>query len=194
MVKVMTNVSAVVPSVLDDVLDREGMDEIDVIYEDMKVSDEDDDEENENNAHSTESLGEPTATESHSPTENFESSTHSLDYIIARQAPMAPPSPRPSPYPLIPVFSPNHALQDEESENQDVLNHIISAARRDPFPSRGIFNMDHLNQALREVMGDEQYEGFDGPGVVGAFRSSSQLERDKKIRAAGELYVNTKFP
>lgn len=140
-------------------------------------------------AHSTESLEEPTGAEDDSATENSESSTQSPDNMIPGQDPTSPQPPRPRLHPFIPVTSPDSHLPDEDAEYQRLLIHVTSVARQNSFPSSGAFNMDDLNQAIRDVIGDEQYEGFDGPGVMGAFRSGSQLERDKKIGAAGELYV-----
>lgn len=49
--------------------------------------------------------------------------------------------------------------------------------------------MSELNEALPVEEGRHIYDGFDGFGVRGAFRSDSQIERDRKIGAAGELYV-----
>lgn len=49
--------------------------------------------------------------------------------------------------------------------------------------------MSQLNEALSEEGTLHQFDGFDGIDVRNAFRSDSQLERDKKIGAAGELYV-----
>lgn len=49
--------------------------------------------------------------------------------------------------------------------------------------------MSELNEAL---LGEEvlhRFDSFDGIDIRNAFRSDSQLERDKKIGAAGEVYV-----
>lgn len=46
-----------------------------------------------------------------------------------------------------------------------------------------------LHQALPGDGMPGQYEGFDVPGVRNAFHSDSQLERDRQVEAAGELYV-----
>lgn len=37
------------------------------------------------------------------------------------------------------------------------------------------------------------FESFDGLDIVTRFRSANQLERDKKVGAAGELFVSIHF-
>jgi hypothetical protein len=49
--------------------------------------------------------------------------------------------------------------------------------------------MSELNEALSGAEIFHQYDGFDGIDIRNVFRSDSQVERDKKIGAAGELYV-----
>ena len=70
-----------------------------------------------------------------------------------------------------------------------LLNGVLLAARRATFPASGPFNMGELNEALSGQQTFQRYVGFDGIDITDAFRSDSQLERDKKIGAAGELYV-----
>ncbi|KAI5460375.1 hypothetical protein BGZ63DRAFT_387163 [Mariannaea sp. PMI_226] len=72
-----------------------------------------------------------------------------------------------------------------------ILNRVVETARRAAFPTRGAFDMSDLRDALPgDTRNEDMYESFDGPGVVSRFRSTTQLERDKKIGAAGELYVS----
>jgi hypothetical protein len=69
-----------------------------------------------------------------------------------------------------------------------LLNKVVNSARNAPFPSKGSFDFSELLEALpndRHVA-----NSYDGTEVFGRFQSSSQLERDKKIGAAGELYVS----
>jgi hypothetical protein len=74
-------------------------------------------------------------------------------------------------------------------EYRRLLDNVIVAARRAMFPSRGAYNMSELIEALLGEGARRQFDGFDGLRVRGAFRSDSQIERDRKIGAAGELYV-----
>ncbi|KAF5001525.1 hypothetical protein FGRMN_996 [Fusarium graminum] len=76
----------------------------------------------------------------------------------------------------------------EDARYRVILDKVIEKARNAAFPSRGSFNMSDLRNAL-PGSGANAYESFDGLGVMGLFRSTSQLERDKKVGAAGELYV-----
>ncbi|PKK48916.1 hypothetical protein CI102_6559 [Trichoderma harzianum] len=65
-----------------------------------------------------------------------------------------------------------------------LLSHVVSAARRASFPTKGIFDLDTLRESLpslSSVSGIQYYEKFAG--------TFPQLERDKMIGAAGELYV-----
>lgn len=48
-----------------------------------------------------------------------------------------------------------------------------------------------LRDALPDSGGPSLYLSYDGLDVLSRFRSANQLERDKKIGAAGELYVST---
>ncbi|KAL7941030.1 hypothetical protein V8C42DRAFT_335914 [Trichoderma barbatum] len=70
-----------------------------------------------------------------------------------------------------------------------LLSHVVSAARRASIPAKGIFDLDALRTSLplistpsSNVYGINNYE-FNSAG------NFSQLERDKMIGAAGELYV-----
>ena len=67
-----------------------------------------------------------------------------------------------------------------------LLQNTVSAARRATFPSRGAFDMSALNAALPETADDN-----DAAAESYRFRSTSQIERDKRIGAAGELFVST---
>ncbi|KAF5266386.1 hypothetical protein FOXYS1_2775 [Fusarium oxysporum] len=69
-----------------------------------------------------------------------------------------------------------------------ILERVVEAARKANFPPGGAFAM----QGLRDTLPGGNigmYESFDGLDVMNKFRSSSQQERDKRIGAAGELYV-----
>jgi hypothetical protein len=77
----------------------------------------------------------------------------------------------------------------EDARYLSILENVIQAARRANFPSGGAFDLQDLRDALPGGYSDA-YEGFDGLDVLNRFRSTSQQERDKKIGAAGELYVS----
>jgi hypothetical protein len=77
----------------------------------------------------------------------------------------------------------------EDARYLSILEKVIQAARRANFPSGGAFDLHDLRDALPAGYLDA-YEGFDGLDVLHRFRSTSQQERDKKIGAAGELYVS----
>ncbi|KAK1753770.1 hypothetical protein QBC47DRAFT_303960 [Echria macrotheca] len=75
-------------------------------------------------------------------------------------------------------------------DNQDVyyrlLQNVVRAARSATFPSQGIFNMAAMRSALPGT--DEQSDSATGERY--RIRSTSQIERDKQIGAAGELFVS----
>jgi len=84
-----------------------------------------------------------------------------------------------------PLPSPDHVEQTTNLQYRDLLNKIIAAARRATFPSRGAFDMSALNASLPDdiLRYDNIVESF-------RLRSTSQLERDKRVGAAGELFVS----
>lgn len=87
------------------------------------------------------------------------------------------------------------ATQPESRSSEDaqylaILNRVVATARSAAFPSRGAFDMSDLRDALSGAGNADAYESFDGLDVMNRFRSTNQLERDKKVGAAGELYVS----
>ncbi|CZR37438.1 uncharacterized protein FPRO_02302 [Fusarium proliferatum ET1] len=86
------------------------------------------------------------------------------------------------------ITSPSEQQTSEDTRYRSILDRVIEKARNAAFPSRGSFDMTHMRNALPG--GDtNSYQSFDGLDIMGTFRSTSQLERDKKVGAAGELYV-----
>ncbi|KAF5006291.1 hypothetical protein FDECE_7322 [Fusarium decemcellulare] len=78
-------------------------------------------------------------------------------------------------------------VDSETTQYRALLERVVTAARaRSGLPSQGPFNMASMSEALSDLAG---YNGYDGLDESSQFRSSSQFERDKKIGAAGELYV-----
>ncbi|KAF9767546.1 hypothetical protein IL306_015275 [Fusarium sp. DS 682] len=87
----------------------------------------------------------------------------------------------------IPSTPASQALEDQRYRT--ILDRVIAAARRANFPSAGAFDLSDLRDALPNSGGPNSYLSFDGLDVLSRFQSTSQQERDKKIGAAGELYV-----
>lgn len=54
----------------------------------------------------------------------------------------------------------------------------------------GAFNLDSLRDALFSGLDDDTVYSFDGFDLVSGLRSATQFERDKRVGAAGELYVS----
>jgi Ino eighty subunit 1 len=65
-----------------------------------------------------------------------------------------------------------------------ILRSAVIFARRAVFPSRGTFDMAALSGSLPTEA------DTDNPGAYFGLRSSEKIERDKKIGAAGELFVS----
>ncbi|KAF5659023.1 hypothetical protein FHETE_9651 [Fusarium heterosporum] len=86
------------------------------------------------------------------------------------------------------VALPSEQQSFEDARYRVILDRVIEKARNAAFPSRGSFDMSHLRNALPGTDANA-YASFDGLDFVGHFRSTNQLERDKKVGAAGELYV-----
>jgi hypothetical protein len=85
--------------------------------------------------------------------------------------------------PRLPVMSAYRV--PEEDQYLSLLRRVVGAARRATFPSRGTFDMSALNAALPGSPGDN-----DAAAELYRLRSTSQIERDKRIGAAGELFVS----
>lgn len=100
-------------------------------------------------------------------------------------------SPRPQtrpiarPFQSAPDLGADTISVDVETGYRELLHKVLNAARTASFPSRGPFDMSDLLAALP---GDGNGDG--SPiDESGSLRSRSQIERDKKIGAAGELFV-----
>ncbi|KAF5665414.1 hypothetical protein FCIRC_10567 [Fusarium circinatum] len=121
---------------------------------------------------------------------------HSGRVHRSSQSDLSPSSPQPLHHttdhapsnPLSVMTSPSEQQSSEDARYRSILDRVIEKARSAAFPSRGSFDMTHMRNALPG--GDtDAYQSFDGLDVMGQFRSTNQLERDKKVGAAGELYV-----
>ncbi|EWZ01114.1 hypothetical protein FOYG_00794 [Fusarium oxysporum NRRL 32931] len=87
----------------------------------------------------------------------------------------------------IPSHSTSQATEDQRYRT--ILERVIAAARFANFPSGGAFDLNDLRDALPDSGETNSYLSYDGLDVLSRFQSTSQQERDKKIGAAGELYV-----
>ncbi|KAG6368208.1 hypothetical protein INS49_002409 [Diaporthe citri] len=75
----------------------------------------------------------------------------------------------------------------ERLQYADLLSRVVSAARRSRFPAKSSFDMSRMSSALPVFYGAaDSYDAFHESHL---FHTTSKLERDKKIAAAGELYV-----
>ncbi|KAF5710614.1 hypothetical protein FGLOB1_5378 [Fusarium globosum] len=122
--------------------------------------------------------------------------SHSGGVHRSSQSDLFPVSPQPlhhsseqaASYPLSAITSPPEQQSSEDARYRSILDRVVEKARNAAFPSRGAFDMTHMRNALPG--GDmNSYQSFDGLDIMGTFRSTNQLERDKKVGAAGELYV-----
>ncbi|KAL2690097.1 hypothetical protein Neosp_004165 [[Neocosmospora] mangrovei] len=78
-------------------------------------------------------------------------------------------------------------IDQETTRYQALLERVVTSARRSPrLPSQGAYDMTGMSHALSDLMDDSSDSEVD---QFPRFRSSSQQERDRKIGAAGELYV-----
>ncbi|KAK3370805.1 hypothetical protein B0T24DRAFT_554720 [Lasiosphaeria ovina] len=94
---------------------------------------------------------------------------------------------RPQPVAAAPhEAGPDATVAEPDSDYLALLHQVVAAARRTIFPSRGAFDMSGLHLALLDAAGDEAGGGTADRNWL---RSTSQLERDKRIGAAGELFV-----
>ncbi|KAI8676088.1 hypothetical protein NCS56_00495700 [Fusarium sp. Ph1] len=75
----------------------------------------------------------------------------------------------------------------EDAHYRAILDRVVETARRTTFGAASTGGTrDALSGRARHA---DAYDSFDGLDVMGRFRSTNQLERDKKIGAAGELYI-----
>ncbi|KAK3367905.1 hypothetical protein B0H63DRAFT_489977 [Podospora didyma] len=84
--------------------------------------------------------------------------------------------------PLTPQLE-RHEAQEQEDRYTALLHKVVTDARRAAFPSRGAFDMSDIQAALDDDGSEED------PEEPYRLRSTSQIERDKRVGAAGELFV-----
>lgn len=112
-----------------------------------------------------------------------------LDLFSGSSQPLHHPSDQAPPNVPWVMTSPPEQQSSEDARYRIILDNVVEKARNAAFPSRGSFDMSHMRNALPSSDTDA-YESFDGLDIMGQFRSTNQLERDKKVGAAGELYVS----
>lgn len=241
MVNTLTSVFICPRSVLDVVLDHQGIINVPLSNEDMDYTDDDELEDESDSvvdtgSNSTDGQMTPTHSsihesdsqlpvEAHSGPEYSDANTETLVETVVRQshmsyrssqehrqipaqASLSPETPRLS-HPVsnetphhIPRSPPSFSASPSTSYSarqpvDDVrycalLGRVIASARQAAFPSQGAFDMSNLRDVL-DGLDEDAFESFDGLDVVSRFRSANQLERDKRVGAAGELYVSKFF-
>ncbi|KAF9887222.1 hypothetical protein FE257_010476 [Aspergillus nanangensis] len=193
-VNIISMILNIDPSATDLILERQGIIEIDVPNEDPDIDDDriDDNTPPQRSRSQDRSAGEvPLVLRdiiTPSIHENRPLSGDPSEQVIFRQTPMAYHSPDPNRNRPPLMYSPRDGTSDDNMQYCTLINRVLLAARGATFPSSGVFNMSELNEALSGE-NFHPFNGFDGIDIRNVFRSDSQLERDKKIGAAGELYV-----
>jgi hypothetical protein len=193
-VAVISMILSVDPSATDLILERQGIIEIDMPNEDPVIDDDsiDDYIPSQRSPSQDRSAAEVplVSTDIITPSthQNGRLSGDSSEQVVFRQTQMAYYSPNPSRN-RPSLYSPHDHTSEDSMQYRTLLNRVLLAARRATFPSSGPFNMSELNEALSGEQIFHRFDGFDGFDIRNVFRSDSQLERDKMIGAAGELYV-----
>lgn len=84
-----------------------------------------------------------------------------------------------------PISHQINAFPSSSDDYPGLLRKVVATARRTTFPSRGPFDMSAIRAALLDVSSEEDpvWEPY-------RVRSTSQLERDRQVGAAGELFVS----
>jgi hypothetical protein len=114
------------------------------------------------------------------------SSVHSLDAGRAFRDEEISDSSAVSRYaPSQPLLQPMNVFVPSSNEYSALLRKVVDCARRTTFPSRGAFDMSAIQVALGRITSEEEYAA-----ASYRLRSTSQLERDKQVGAAGELFVS----
>lgn len=114
--------------------------------------------------------------------ENATSRSQSVGRIsVATEAPRTRGYARPDPRPEF--------THEDTIKYQQLLGSIISSAQEANFPSNSNGPMDMSSLIATLPMDGEAESSFNSIGESIRFRSKNQLERDRMIGAAGELYV-----
>jgi hypothetical protein len=169
-------------SALDEVLDRRGIIHIDVENQDPE-GDAEDSEENDDASVSDVASESRSASELWlTPASTIADNPLTVAESISRQTNHA--SSR----------SPESPLREVDGQYVNLLDRVIRFGRNSGFPSQGAFDMSAMQEALSNVAPADAYDNYDGQDITFRFRSANQLDRDKKVGAAGELYVSASTP
>ena len=159
----------------DQVLDRVGAIPVPIPNQDEQIPEHEEDQEERCSAHSGRSA--------HIP-HDFEISTEAhedgFSQGVTAMAPRSGMAPSSSHAPPI------YAAPQEDELYGKLLERVVRAARAAIFPSKGTFDMSALHDSL--------FSRDEVDAAANKFKSSTQLERDMKIGAAGELYVSVRSP
>lgn len=82
----------------------------------------------------------------------------------------------------------------EEASYLKLLDKVLTAARAKTFPSKGTFDMSHLSSSLPAGANADGFGGLESSDLELMPSSHAKVERDRKVGAAGELYVSCLFP
>lgn len=82
-------------------------------------------------------------------------------------------------------------LREVDDQYISLLNRVVRLARSSRFPPQGASDLGSPQQSLSNIVLSDDYDNYNGHDITFRFRSASQLDRDKKVGAAGELYVST---
>ncbi|THC92937.1 hypothetical protein EYZ11_007580 [Aspergillus tanneri] len=113
-------------------------------------------------------------------TTTFSRASRTPSHPVSHYAYTPQPTPRPRAS-LSPAFQP---ADDVDSEYRGLLHSVVAAARRFICPGKSPFDMSTLSQSLDPSALDAHDEAF-------RLRTLEKIERDKKIGAAGELFVSS---
>ncbi|PIG82100.1 hypothetical protein AARAC_000013 [Aspergillus arachidicola] len=187
-VTVISMILSIDPSATDLVLERQGIIEIAVPNEDPSIDDNVPSHRSRSQGLSVHELDSPDII-TPSTHQNGRLSSDASEQVVFRQTQMSYHSPNPNRN-RPPLMCPPHDRTSEDNMQYcTLLDRVLLAARSATFPSSGPFNTSELNEALSGEETFHRFDGFDGIDMRNVFRSDTQLERDKKIGAAGELYV-----
>lgn len=122
-------------------------------------------------------------------TENESTEEHS-EHMVSQRSHLTFGGPVPAPHLSADMCTSGQHGSNEDIHYRAILDQVVAAARRADIPSKGGFDMSSLRESLLEVEDPLTFDGSDGLEVGSRFRSSTRMERDRKIGAAGELYVS----
>ncbi|KAJ4011027.1 hypothetical protein NW766_007659 [Fusarium irregulare] len=209
MVSALTSIFASDKSVLDEILDDQGIIQIPFDNDDedeslrlveeqsmqlvLTPTDSSEAEASSNIPHNTDTF--ETEIETMSQTSHM---THQGRRAVERHSPDSTAALRPSLNDSVPNLhfrrnlssglEAGESVLQEDVRYRSILERVVEAARSANFPHGGAFDMQDLRDALPDAnLGT--YQSFDGLDVMESMGSSSQQERDKRVGAAGELYV-----